>query len=369
MNGDLRNHRRTGSCAAHALRTLLLATCLATGCSKLPPDEPRAAALVDVPLVAGADAGAPLLLLTEQSVIHYEKRSRSSGRFMVDGSVHYSVLRHEVWSVDPATLAVRWRTTVREARPDAVPRTPRLIGSDGTVAWWSIDQVGALELEDGAPRLAARPSASPTRDGMRTALWQSQVPSAIVGDTWIGLLDTDEAATWRASPRREAGWPAPRAAAAGAGYRLWRGRIRGAPGDDGMLTFDTVGALPSSATYDRAAFLRGSDGQAVSAHAPDGLYVLHERAGGIVLDRIATDDGRTLWSTPLPQARVEWVHDAGGTLLFVGTLDAGVEPGTAYRRVGATVMSAISIADGNERRLDIGEASLAIPAASLEVSR
>lgn len=139
----------TGGRGAWLLPVLLLASALA-GCEPAPvPDEPFPATVLDAPVMVATPEGDRLFLLTEQSLRRTEKRNRPSGRLMVDGSVTYSVRRHELWALDPATLAVLWCTVVQEYRPTAVTVAPRIVGRRADALWWAGSEEGAVDTQDG----------------------------------------------------------------------------------------------------------------------------------------------------------------------------------------------------------------------------
>lgn len=350
--------------------------------SELPPDELDPAELVGTPLrVPGAD-GDRLYLLTEQHLRHWERRSRHSGRLMVDGAVHYSMHRWEVWALDADTLQVLWRRVLREARPTLPLETPaRFLGSDGRHLWWQAGEGGnmpegvpaqppapvgpqAVRLSDGQPTPGLLPEGElahvPADDEHTT--WRFQAGSVLQGSHWLGLLTDVEAEDFQRNAEREARWPDPRAPIAQDQYGIWQAQVGpatasgfGAP----RHRFDAITRLGAEEPLRQAGWLRRPDGSdPVLASSPDGAYVLHRGAQAWQLDRIAADDGRRLWRTDLPQARLNAVSPGTRSLLVTGTRDGGLVPGTQYEQLGGVVLSAIALDSGQRIDFDLARASL-----------
>jgi hypothetical protein len=352
-----------------------------------PPDEPDPAEIVGTPLrVPGAD-GERVFLLTDQHLRRWEKRSRPSGRLMVDGAVHYSVHRWELWALDADTLQVLWRRVLREARPTIPSETaPQLLGSEGDTVWWQAGEAGtmpagvpaqapppvgpqALNTSDGAPRTAAFPEAGPAHRPAEAehTLWRYQSGSVRLADRWLGLVTDEEAESLQRDPERALRWP-DRAAMAQEDYGLWQARIGAAlppSGFDGRRhRFAEARRLAPAEQFRQAGWLREpARDTAVTASSPEGAYVLHRGASAWQIDRIAGDDGRRLWRVELPQARLIGVSAGARSLLVAGTRDGGRVPGTDYEQLGGTVLSAIALADGRRTDFDLAQASLAKDAA------
>jgi hypothetical protein len=349
----------------------------------VPPDELDPAELVGAPLRVPGATGDRLFLLTDQHLRRWERRNRPSGRQMVDGFVHYSMHRWELWALDADSLKPLWRRVLREARPSIPSETaPRLLGSDGEHVWWQAGTAGAmpegvpvqepppvgpqaLDVADGAPRSAALPEAGPAyrpADAEHT-LWRYQSGSVRLGDRWLGLVTDAEAESFQRSPEREQSWP-DRAAMGQEDYGLWQARFGealppsflGAP----RHRFLDLQRLAPAERFRQAGWLRmPAQDVALAASSPDGAYALHRGAQGWQLDRIAGDDGRRLWRVDLPQARLIAVSPGARSLLFAGTRDGGTVPGTSYEQLGGTVLSAIALGDGQRTDFDLAQASLA----------
>lgn len=348
----------------------------------VPPDEPDPAELVGAPLwVPGADADY-LILLTSQHLRRWERRSRPSSRLMVDGFVHYSVTRWELWALEADSLRVLWRRSLREARPTIPTETaPRLLGSDGKQVWWQAGIAGATpegvreqapppvgpQALDIASGLAGSgpPSAVDLRHvpgETEHTIWRYQGGSARVAAGWLGLITADEAESLRRKPERGERWPEPRAPSAGVDYRIWSAQTPRAPTESAFggpqQRFESIRALAPDDTFRQAGWLRQADTGDVITEA-DGAYVLHRGAAVWQVDRIAAGDGRRRWRAELPQARLIAVLPGAGALLLAGTRDGGLVPGTQYEQLGGTVLSAIDRVSGRRTDFDLAQASLA----------
>ena len=353
----------------------------------VPPDELDPAQLVGTPLRVPGAAGDRLFLLTDQHLRRWERRNRPSGRLMVDGAVHYSVHRWELWALDADSLQLLWRRVLREARPSIPSETaPRLLGSDGEHVWWQAGAAGAmpegvpaqapppvgpqaLGVADGAPRTAPLPEAELAHrpaDAEHT-IWRYQSGSVRLGDRWLGLVTEAEAESFQRDADREHRWP-DRAAMAQEDYGMWQARVGEAlpPSFLGVARhrFADIRRLMPGERFRQAGWLRvpGHD-VALAASSPDGAYALHRGAQSWQLDRIAGDDGRRLWHVDLPQARPIAVSPGTRSLLFAGTRDGGRVPGTTYEQPGGTVLSAIALDDGRRTDFDLAQASLVVQGA------
>ena len=350
------------------------------GPPELPPDELDPAELVATPLRVPGPDGDRLYLLTDQHLRHWERRSRASGRLMVDGAVHYSMHRWELWALDADTLQVVWRRVLREARPTLPLETPtRLLGSDGRHLWWQAGEGGsvpegvpaqapppvgpqAVRLSDGQPAPGVLPEAELTHRPMESehTTWRYQTGSVLLGARWLGLLADIEAEGFQRDAEREARWP-DRAPMAQEEYGVWQAQVgpATASGFGGPRhRFDAITRLGTSDRLRQAGWLRQPDGNtAVTASSPDGAYALHRGAQAWQLDRIAADDGRRMWRVDLPQARLMSLSPGARSLLFTGTRDGGLVPGTQYEQLGGIVLSAIALDDGQRTDFDLAGAS------------
>ena len=276
---------------------VLLAFAL-TACDTAPvPDEVNATVVLGAPVLASAPQGERLFLLTEQSLRRTEKRNRPSGRLMVDGSVTFSVMRYELWALDPATLAVDWRKTVQEYRPSAEAVAPRLAGVSADAVWWQGGAAGALA----------------TRDG------QTLVDAAA---------------------------PAPGSEPAGAFNAQWYFHAGPASGAGGPLR------LPHTQEVLRA---HDPDGHYRLQVSP----VHEDRAGPLRVHRMVGDGPDALWTATLPLARLHALSATDGALVFFGAADGGKVPGTDHEAQGSHVLVAVDTATGRVTALDVGQASLA----------
>jgi hypothetical protein len=349
----------------------------------VPPDELDPAELVGTPLRVPGESGDRLFLLTDQHLRRWERRNRPGGRLMVDGFVHYSMHRWELWALDADSLRPLWRRVLREATPTIPSETaPRLLGSDGEHVWWQAGVAGAvpegvraqapppvgpqaLGVADGAADIAMLPEAGLAHrpaDAEHT-IWRYQSGGVHLGDRWLGLVTEAEAEGFQRDSDREHGWP-DRAAMAREDYGLWQARIGEAlpPSFLGVARhrFTEVRRLVPGERFRQAGWLRVPGHEAALASSPpEGAYALHRGAQGWQLDRIAGDDGRRLWRVDLPQARLIAVSPGTGSLLVAGTRDGGRVPGTPYEQLGGTVLSAIALDDGRRVDFDLAQASVA----------
>ncbi len=282
--------------------SLVLALALA-GCESAPvPDQANATRVLGAPVRVATAQGDRLVLLTEQSLRRTEKRNRPSGRIMVDGSVTYSVMRYEVWLLDPATLAVQWRQTVQEYRPTGETVAPRLAGIGPDAVWWRGSESGALATRDGRARMDAGPPAPGTE------------PAGDFNAEWY----------FHDGPANGGG-----------------GRLR----------------LP-----DTRAVLRARDpGGYFLLHAAP----VHEaRPAPLRLERIVGEGPRALWSATLPLARLHSLAATDGALVFFGSSDAGKVPGTHHDAQGSHVLVSVDMATGALVTRDIGQSLPAPPRVS-----
>jgi hypothetical protein len=348
----------------------------------VPPDELDPAELVGTPLRVPGATGDRLFLLTDQHLRRWERHNRPSGRLMVDRLQHYSVHRWELWALDADSLKLQWRRVLREARPTIPSETaPRLLGSDGEHVWWQAGEAGAmpegvpaqaappvgpqaLSVADGAPRTVTLPEAGPAHLPAEAehTIWRYQSGGVRLGDRWLGLLTDEEAQSFQRDSEREHRWP-DRAAMAQEDYGLWQARIGEAlaPSFLGVARhrFAEIRRLMPDERFRQAGWLRvPAQDAALAASSPDGAYVLHRGALAWQLDRIAGDDGRRLWRVDLPQARLIAMSPGTRSLLFAGTRDGGLVPGTSYEQLGGTVLSAVALGDGRRTDFDLAQASL-----------
>ena len=227
------------------------------------PDEPLPGAVLDAPWLVTSPDGEHVVLLTEQTVRRTEKHSRTTLGYFQEGARSFSLRRHVVWSLDPATLAVQWQHTVQEVRPAHDTVAPRITGSDGQTLWWQGPGEGALALQDGRamPATGAQPQASEA-PAWATASWQFRTgdPTSAQGPLRI-------------------------------------------PGTEAALRAED----PASHFV-----LHAPSAQASSPIA-------------MQLDRVADDDARMLWSATLPVARLHGLVRASDTLVFLGMRHPNVE--------------------------------------------
>lgn len=278
------------------------------GCSSPPvPDEPRAATVTDAPVLVATADGDRVFLLIEQSLRRTEKSHRTQLGFTQETLTTHSVIRDEIWSLDPATLAIAWRQPLREYRPTGETRQPRLVGRDADAIWWAV-----------APAPPGLPS------------------DAIVTGGAIAARDG------RVLP--DAGPAPPDGPPAGAFNAGWYFHAGPAGGDGGPLR------LPDSA-------------QVVRTHDPEGYFHLHvtpHAASGSPPPRLErrSDDGRSLWTATLPLLALKGLSTTDTNLVFFGTTDGGKVPGTQHDAQGGDVLVSVDIATGHVDTLDVGQASL-----------
>lgn len=273
-----------------------LAALLLSGCEPAPvPDEPREATVLHAPLLVATAQGDRLVMLTEQSLRRTEKRNRPNGRMMSDGSVTFSVVRNELWALDPDTLTVAWRRPIREYRPGADAVAPRIVGHDPRTLWWRGGGQGEVSTADGQARVDAGP-------------------------------------------------PPAGSEAADAVNAPWYFHLGAAGGEGGPLR------LPGSDVPLRAVDPAG--------HFQLHVSPVHVASGQpLRVERIADAGSRSLWTAALPVARLHALSATGRTLVFFGMADAGKEPGTDHPAQGSHVLVAVDIATGRVTTLDVGKAS------------
>ncbi len=347
-----------------------------------PPDELDPAEIVGAPLRVPGTGGDRLFLLTDQHLRRWEKRNRPSGRVMVDGSVHYSVHRWELWALDADSLEVLWRRVLREARPTIPSETPpRLLGSDGKHVWWQAGIAGAMP--EGVPAQAPSPvgpQALGIDDGLAQSLrlpagalaflpvepehtvWRYQGGGVRWAERWLGLLTDEQAEGFQRDPVRGERWPEPNVPIANTKYRIWQALAAQPPTAASFggpqQRFEAIRVLVPDEVFVQGGWLRQpATGETIAA--ADGAYVLHRGASIWLLDHVAADDGRRRWRVDLPQARFIAVLPGAGSLLVAGTRDGGFVPGTQYEQLGGTVLSAIALDSGQRTDFDLAQASLA----------
>ena len=283
---------------AIAAGTGLLAIALG-GCESADiPDEPRAATVLDAPIVVATPAGDRLFLLAEQSLRRTERSHRTSLGTLQEILTTHSVIRDELWSLDPATLAVQWRQPLREYRPTGETRPARLVGQRADAIWWRAESAAAVSTADG-----------------------------------------------RALP--VAGAPPPAGRAFEAFNAPWYFHAGPADGDGGPLRFPDTGEVLRARAPEGFFRLHVSP---VRAAAPMPIR----------LERLA-DDGGSLWTVVLPVARLHSLAATDTTLVFYGMSDAGKVPGTDHDAQGSPLLMSVDIATGRLATLDVGQASLAPP--------
>lgn len=295
--------RSWGQRLTAGLRRLVVLSVLALAACESPPvpDEPEPAQVLGAPVLVATQDGDRLFVLSEQSLRRTEKRNRPSGRLMVDGSVHYSVRRHELWALDPATLAVLWRRRLQEHRPTAASVAPRLTGRSADAIWWQGIGAGALATSDGRdlPGAGAAPPGS--------------APADAVNADWYFHTGV-------------------------------------ANGDGGPLRLPGTDAPLRARDPDGHFQLRLASGKGPGPAMPR-------------LERRVDGDPRPRWTASLPLARLHGLTASERSLVFFGMADAGKVPGTEHEAQGSHVLVAVDVATGRTTALDLGQASLVAPPA------
>ena len=272
---------------------MLLAVVLA-GCGPAPvPDQANATRVLGAPVIVPTAKGDRLVLMTEQSLKRTEQRRCRSGRFVLDGSVTFSVMRYEIWSVNPKTLAVEWRSTVQEHRPTAQDVLPRLVGAATDAVWWQGSGQGALALGEGRPIADAGPPPGTPPAGDFNADWYFHAGPANGGGGPLRLPDTQ--------------------------------KVLRARDPDGYFLLQVSPAHEAARTPPR-------------------------------LQRIVGDGPRALWSATLPLARLHGLSASEGTLVFFGSSDAGKVPGTQHDAMGSHLVVSVDTATGRLVTWDVGQA-------------
>lgn len=269
------------------------------GCDSPPiPDEPREAVVLDAPILLATPQGERLYLLTEQSLRRTERSHRTTLGYTQEVRTTHSVIRDELWMLDPATLAVAWRQPLREYRPTGTTLEARLLGGRADAIWWRADGIAAVSTTDG---------------------------EALPG----------------------AGAPPPDSRPVESFNAPWYFHAGAADGEGGALRFPETGQVLRASDPDGDYYLQIPP---VGAASPGPLR-LQRRAEG----------GRTLWTLTLPVAALHSLAATDTHLVFFGSTDGGKVPGTQHDAVGRHLLVSIDIRSGQATTLDVGEASLLAP--------